>query len=107
MAIKRVRAWRCPPDKRPTGCFMRSSSPIWSRARRSRNRALSLLEIRAKGALPLVERRYASARFSSIVMPGAVPFKGSWNRRPIMRLRWYSGRKVRFVPSSRSEPSST
>ena len=32
-------------------------------------------------------RLYARARFSSMVICGAVPLSGSWKRRPICRLR--------------------
>ena len=40
------------------------------------------------------------ARFSSMVIWGAVPFMGSWNSRPSSRLRRYSGLKVMSSPSS-------
>ena len=46
---------RLPPDKRPTGCFIRSSRPMFSRASFSRNSSLSLREMREKmawGAVP-------------------------------------------------------
>ena len=35
VAMSKVRAWRCPPDSRPTGWRIRSSSPMSSRASRS------------------------------------------------------------------------
>ena len=38
-----VSACRCPPDRSPTGCFMRSSSPICKRESRSRNISRSAL----------------------------------------------------------------
>ena len=44
------------------------------------------------------ERISERARFSSIVMSGAVPARGSWNTRPMERLRTYS----RCLVTSRS-----
>ena len=52
-------------------------------------------------------RDRARARFSSMVMWGAVPRMGSWNRRPSTRLRRYSGWKVMSSPARVMEPSST
>ena len=49
----------------------------------------------------------ARARFSSMVMWEAVPFSGSWNSRPMRRLRLCSGRKVMSVPPREMLPSST
>ena len=48
----------------------------------------------------------ASARFSSIVISGALPRIGSWNSRPIFRARRYSGSSVMSSPSSTSSPLS-
>ena len=57
VAMSRVSACRCPPESSPTGCFMRSSSPISSKASFSRKSALSLREIREKMALGAVPAR--------------------------------------------------
>ena len=68
--------------------------------------SFSFFEIRLKGILPLDARRYARDRFSSMVIWGAVPFKGSWKRRPMIRLLWYSGAKVMSFPFKVMEPES-
>ena len=51
------------------------------------------------------ERSSDMARFSSIVMDGAVPARGSWNTRPIERLRTCSGCFVTSRPSSSILPA--
>ncbi|SCI89373.1 Uncharacterised protein [uncultured Flavonifractor sp.] len=48
VAISKVRAWRWPPESRPTGCFIRSSSPMSSRESCSRNSSLSFRLTRLK-----------------------------------------------------------
>ena len=78
VAIRSVSAWRCPPDSSPTGCCIRSSSPRPSTCSRSRNSARSALDTMEKGLVRgALARRYASAMFSSMVMLGAVPRRGS------------------------------
>ena len=57
VAMSRVSACRCPPESSPTGCFMRSSSPMSSKASFSRKSALSLREMREKMALGAVPAR--------------------------------------------------
>ena len=66
----------CPPESSPTFVFILSSSPISNSARAfwKNSRSLFLTAI-PRGPLRLLE--YAKARFSSIVMLGAVPFIGS------------------------------
>ena len=77
VAISSVSAWRCPPESKPTGLFSRSSRPRPRAARRSRKYSLSFFDTVPKGERVRTERRYASARFSSMVMWGAVPLSGS------------------------------
>ena len=73
VAIISVSACRWPPESSPTGCCILSSRPMFSMATLSRSAALSALE-RWLSQPPLPE---AKARFSSMVMPGAVPRMGS------------------------------
>ena len=107
MAMSRVSACRCPPDSSPTGWDIRSSSPMPSNFSFSAKSSLSFFVIRLNGAFPWAERRYASARFSSMVIEGAVPRMGSWNSRPMTLLRLWSGANVMSRPSSVMEPLST
>ena len=51
-------------------------------------------------------RRAARARFSSMVMVGAVPSIGSWNTRPIMAARLCSLWRVMSTPSMLMLPPS-
>ena len=95
VAISSVSAWRCPPDSSPTGCFIRSSSPISNCASLSRKNSRSCRDI-VPNHPPLPE---ASARFSSMVMPGAVPLMGSWNRWPMAAALLCMGSQVMSLPS--------
>ena len=74
--IRSVTTCLCPPESSPTFVFILSSSPISNSARAfwKNSRSLFLTAI-PRGPLRLLE--YAKARFSSIVMLGAVPFIGS------------------------------
>ena len=102
VAIIRVSAWRCPPESRPKGCCIRSSRPMPSRLRRSRNSSRSArVSVPSQPPCPA-----ARARFSSMLMPGALPRSGSWNRRPMFFARLYSGTSVMSAPSSRILPLS-
>ena len=76
VAISRVMACRWPPESRPTFIFMRSFSPMPKAASLSRRMSVSrFCSARASGKrLPRVK---ASARFSAMVMSGAVPLSGS------------------------------
>ena len=51
VAISRVRAWRCPPERSPTGWRIRSSRPMSSLASWSRKKSLSFFPTRLKKAL--------------------------------------------------------
>ena len=62
--------------------------------------------MREKGEVCPEARRKARARFSSMVMLGAVPLRGSWNRWPITLLRLNSGVKVMSSPPRTMQPSS-
>ena len=53
------------------------------------------------------ERMSDRARFSSMVMSGAVPARGSWKTRPIERLRTYSLCLVTFLSPSVIRPPVT
>ena len=64
-----------------------------------------LLSANPSPGLPALE--YASAIFSSIVIPGAVPFIGSWNTRPITCERLCSFIYVISSPSRIIEPESS
>ena len=71
--MQSVKACRCPPERSPTGWLMRSSSPMPSSATRSRSCFFScFVSLWSQPPFPA-----ASARFSSIVMPGALPRMGS------------------------------
>ena len=106
VAIKRVSAWRWPPESRPTFDSRRSSRPSLSPARSSRKCSRSFEdELQRKvGRRP---RRAAMARFSSIIMPAAVPIIGSWKTRPMNLARLCSGHFVMSVPAISMVPSST
>ena len=77
VAISSVSACRCPPESRPTGVFIRSSSPISSSRSFSRNSSRSFFVTRLNRDPRRAVRKYATARFSSIVICGAVPLSGS------------------------------
>ena len=77
-----------------------------SRATRSRNRFFSAGKTGANHPNQLL-RPAASARFSSTVIPGALPRMGSWNSRPMTRARLCSGVRVMSFPSRRILPVST
>ena len=47
------------------------------------------------------------ARFSSIIMPAAVPIMGSWKTRPMYLARLCSGHFVMSVPAMTMLPAST
>ena len=102
VAIIKVSACLCPPDNNPTGWLMRFSSPISRSATRSLNSSLSALETaRSQPPFPA-----ASARFSSTVIPGALPRIGSWNSLPICFARVCSGIREISCPSSARVPQS-
>ena len=100
--MRSVSACLWPPERRPTGWLIRSSSPISSFFNSSRKRSFSCFVVwESHPPLPA-----ASARFSSIVIPGAVPLIGSWYRRPILLARICCGVKVISSPSRMTEPES-
>ena len=102
VAISSVSACLCPPDKSPTGCVILSSRPIPSLDSCSWNFFLSFLVIwESQPPEPA-----ASARFSSMVMPGALPLMGSWYSRPIIRALTCCGTKVISLPSNSILPPS-
>ena len=106
VAIRRVKACLCPPDKSPTLEVRRSSSPSPSFKSRSRYSFLSLPVIPGFNVRrpPLLKAR---ARFSSIPIVATVPFMGSWNTRPKKAALLYSGSFVTSLPSITIFPSST
>ena len=74
--ISSVSACRCPPLSNPTVVEMRSSRPSPSSFSFSIKKLRSPFYI-ARLSVVLLPRLYASPRFSSMVMCGAVPFRGS------------------------------
>ena len=98
VAMSRVRAWRWPPESRPTLLVMRSSSPRPRAASCLRNfsRSWAVMPGRRVRRWP---RRLARARFSSMPMVAAVPIMGSWKTRPRYLARLCSGRRVMSTPS--------
>ena len=106
VAIKSVRAWRCPPDREPISFLRRSSSPM----PRRRTRSVNSSDRRKKAFHPRVRRsprRIARARFSPMDMEGAVPLKGFWNTRPMRAARRCSGHRVMSCPANSMRPRST
>jgi hypothetical protein len=75
VAIRRVKAWRCPPERSPTLVVRRSSSPNPSVASCSRKKERSWKRI-AFLSLRRWPRLHAITRFSSTVIRGAVPVNG-------------------------------
>ena len=76
VAIKRVSACLCPPLSPPTSFFNLCSSPKPSFVHTDLKYSLSLL-LTPSPNLTFLPRLYASPIFSSIVICGAVPFRGS------------------------------
>ncbi len=99
-------AWRCPPESLLTPALRRCSRPMPSRE--SWARMISRRGFVTPRRRPLRwERRREMARFSSIVIDGAVPARGSWKTRPIMRLRTCSACLVTSLPPSTILPPLT
>ena len=106
VAISKVKACLCPPDRSPTLAVNRSSRPRLSTFSFSLYSARSLAVTSHLSPLRL-PRRAARAKFSSICMVAAVPVIGSWKTRPIKGARLKSGRPVTSWPSITIEPVST
>ena len=102
VAIISVSACRCPPESRPTGCCILSSSPIPSSESLSRNSSRVAREM-WENHPPFPAAR---ARFSSMVMPGALPRMGSWKSLPIFFALTCSGCSVISSPSRKMLPLS-
>nr|KEP23566.1 hypothetical protein DA06_07315 [Georgenia sp. SUBG003] len=82
VAMSRDSAWRWPPERRPTLALSRSSRPSSRLASSSRKRP-RLADVTPRASPRRRPRSSAMARFSSMVMCGAVPAIGSWNTRPM------------------------
>src|SRR5579859_2082335 len=105
VAIKRVRAWRCPPERLPIALSSRSSRPKFNC--RTRVRSSSLVFLSSAQPSPRGSPRLAArTRFSAIVRLGEVPVKGFWNTRPIRPARRCSGQRVMSMPSTEMVPAS-
>ena len=86
VAISRDIACLWPPESLLTPAFRRPSRPM--PRRESCVRMTSRRRFVTPRRRPLrLERSSEMARFSSMVIEGAVPARGSWKTRPIMRLR--------------------
>src|SRR6267154_6296989 len=106
VAISRVSAWRCPPDRLPIAFSKRCSSPMLSRLTSSRIFSTSE-DFRPQPRPRARPRRAARLRFSRMLRLGEVPLKGFWKTRPTNFARAYSGQAVTSLPAMRMLPSST
>src|SRR5699024_132734 len=82
VAINNDSAWRSPPDKKTTFADKRSSKTKFNVSKYSLNKSRRFF-VTPGFKLRRLFREYAIAKFSSIVIDGAVPAIGSWNTRPI------------------------
>ena len=106
VAIRRVSACLCPPERSPTLAVILSSSPRSSCASNSLYFSCSSLVTPQRKGERLLPRLAARARFSSISMSAAVPVIGSWKTRPRYFARTCSDRPVTSVPSISMDPES-
>ncbi len=105
VAIRRLSAWRCPPDSIPTRAASLFSSPSSSvfRASRYSSRLAFVTAMLRPRRLP---RSNAIDRFSSIVSCGAVPAIGSWKTRATTLARLCSAVRVTSLSSITICPAS-
>ena len=106
VAMRRLAAWRCPPERRPIGSRRRFSSPSPRRASSVAKRCLRPAS-RASAKPRCSPRLAASARFSSTVSVSQVPARGSWNTRATSSARRQAGKRVTSRLPMMTRPAST